>query len=100
MNVKTYCTCKKDYSCKYLRSIAGTLVIRCDEIISVMGIISTKMTNTIATNVAKNCCNQKIRHKFDYCLLQTVLLVIILLLIITIIWNYYPKIKSIDARTT
>ena len=87
MNVKNYCTCKKDYSCKYLRSIAGTLVIRCDEIISVMKLylLSTKMTNTIATNVVKNCRSQKVRHKFDYRLLQTVLLVIILLLLITII---------------
>ena len=39
---------------KYLKSIADTSVIACDEIISVMDIISTKMTNIIATNIAKH----------------------------------------------
>ena len=53
--------CKKDYSwnpskciCdnrKYLKSIANTSVIECDEIITVMDIVSTKMRSTIATNV-------------------------------------------------
>ena len=54
---KNYQTCKKDYSwtpsactCenrKYLKSIADTSVIACDEIISVMDIVATKMPNTI-----------------------------------------------------
>ena len=58
---KNYRTCKKDYSCnpstcicensKYLKSIADTSVTECDEIISVMEIVSTKKTNTIAANV-------------------------------------------------
>ena len=70
---KYYYNCKKDYSCNpktcicensnYLKSIADTWVIACDKIISVMNIVSTNMTNTIAT----------------------VSLAIILLLIITII---------------
>ena len=56
---KNYCTRKKNYSCnpstciceddKYLKSIPDTSMITCDEIISVMDILSTKMTNTIAT---------------------------------------------------
>ena len=41
------CTCENS---KYLKSIADTSVIACDEIISVMDFVSTKMTNTIATN--------------------------------------------------
>ena len=61
---KKYCTCKKDYclnpsmsiceNYKYLKSIADTSVITCDEIISVMDIVSTKMTDTMATNVSIN----------------------------------------------
>ena len=55
---KNYRKCKKDYSwnpskrlfdnSKYLKSIADTSVIECDEIISAMDILSTKMRNTIA----------------------------------------------------
>ena len=47
----------KDYSCnpstcicensKHLKSITDTSVIKCDEIISVLDIVSTKMTNTM-----------------------------------------------------
>ena len=40
---------------KYLKSIGDTSVIECDEIISVMDIKTTKLTNIIATNVTK--CN-------------------------------------------
>ena len=36
---------------KYLKIIANTSVITYDEVISVMDIVSTKMTNTIATNI-------------------------------------------------
>ena len=53
--------CKKDYSwnpstcfCKdrkYLKSIADTLVMTYDKIISVMYIVSTKITDAIAANV-------------------------------------------------
>ena len=45
---------------KYLKSIADTSVIACDEIVSVMDIVSTKMTNTIATNVTKNWHSKKV----------------------------------------
>ena len=91
---ENYCMCKKDYSwnpstfiCenrKYLKIIANTSVIECDEIISVMDNVSTKMTNTIARNVTKNCHSKKARYKFDCYNLDTVSLVIILLLKITI----------------
>ena len=97
---KNYRKCKKDYNwnpstcicenSKYLKSIADTSVIECDEIISVMDIVSTKMTNTVATNVTKNCHSKKVRDGY---ILHTVLLVIILLLIITITC-YYAKHRS------
>ena len=110
---KNYHKCKKDYSwnpstcicenSKYLKSMADTSVITCDEIISVMKIVSTKMTNTIGTNVTKNCRSQKVRYKFYCYILHTVLLGIILLLIITIICYHYAKHrskqKSIDVLT-
>ena len=54
---KNYHICKKEYNwnhstciCendKYLKSIADTSVVTCDEIISVMDIVSTKMTNSV-----------------------------------------------------
>ena len=50
-NINTY-VCENS---KYLKSIADTSVITCYEIISVMDIASSKVTNTIATNVTKNC---------------------------------------------
>ena len=75
-------------------------MIECDEIISVMDIVSTKKTNTIATNVSINCHTKKVR---EYYILHIVLLAIILLLIITIIFYYYIKHRSkhkyIDALT-
>ena len=70
---------------KYLKSIADTSVIACDEIISVMDIVSTKMTTTIETNISINFHTKKGRCKIDCYLLHKVLLVIILLLIITVI---------------
>ena len=80
---------------KYLKSIADTSVIKCDEVIPVMDIVPTKKTNTVATNVTSiasiNCHSKKVR---DCYILQTVLLVIILLLIITIIYYDYVKQKG------
>ena len=49
---------------KYLKSIADTSVIACDEIISVMDIVSTKKRNAIATNVTKTCYSKKIRDYY------------------------------------
>ena len=58
---KNYRKCQKDYSwnprkctcenTKYLKTISNDSKIACDEIISVMDIVLTKMTNTIAKNV-------------------------------------------------
>ena len=101
---KNYCIYEKDYNwspsirtcdnSKYLKSIADTSMIACDEIISVMDFVSTKMTNTIATNASIICYREKVRYKTDYYILHTALLVIILLLIITIIHNHYAKNRS------
>ena len=101
---KNFRTHKKDYSwnpstcicekSKYLKNIADTSVIACDEIISVMDIASTKMTNTIATNVSVNCHNKKVRYKIDFYILHAILLAIILLLMITIAYYHYAKYRS------
>ena len=80
------CICENS---KYLKIIAVTSVITWDEIISVMDIVSTKMTNTLATNVSINSDDKKVRY---YYILHTFLLVIISLLIITIICYYYANI--------
>ena len=56
----------------------------CDEITSAMDIVSTKMTNTIATIALTNSDSKKVRCKIHYYILHTVSLVIILLLTITI----------------
>ena len=73
---KNYCERKKDYSwnpsisiyenSKYLKSIADTSVIACDEIVVVMDILSTKITNNIATStVPINSDGEKVRYKID-----------------------------------
>ena len=61
--------CKKDYSwnpskciCengKYLKNIADTSVIECDEIMIVMVIVSTKKTNTIARKKTNTIARKK-----------------------------------------
>ena len=93
----TRCICENG---KYLKIIVDTSVIDSDEIIAVMDSVSTKKTNTIATNVmstaSTNCHNKKVR---DCYILHTVLLAIILLFIIIIICYHYAKQKSIDALT-
>ena len=76
-------------------------MITYDETISVMGIVSTKIINTLATNVSINSYDKKLRYKIDYYILNAILVVIISLLIITIICYHYAKHrskqKSIDA---
>ena len=68
-----------------------------------MDIVSTKITNTIATNVSINCHSKNVTHKTDCYIFHTVLLMIILILIITIICYHYPrhksKLKGIDSLT-
>ena len=80
---------------KDLKSIAETSVIKCDKVLTVMDIVSTKKTNTIATNVtstaSKNCHSKKVR---DCYILRIVLLMMKLLLIITIICYHYVKRKG------
>ena len=61
-----------------------------------MDIVSTKMANTIATNITKNCHSKNMRYCY---ILHTVLLATILLLIITIICYHYAKQRSVDAPT-
>ena len=60
-----------------------------------MSIVSTKNTNTIATNVTRTASvyfySKKVRNCY---ILHTVLLVIILLFIIIIICYHYAKEKS------
>ena len=64
-------------------------MIESDEIITAMDILSTKMTNTIATNVTSTASiNYHWKKGKDCYILHTVLLVIMLLLI-TIIICYY-----------
>ena len=86
-----------------IASIADTPVNAWLEIISVMDIVSTKMTNTTATNMSKNSDDKKVRYKTDCYILHTVLLAIILLLIIVIICYQYAKHRSkekdIDSLT-
>ena len=96
MNLST-CICENS---KYLKSIADTSEIDCDEIIAVVDVVSTKITNAIATNVISSvsidCHSKKVK---DCSILHTVLLVMILLLIIIIIRYYYEKGKGINALT-
>ena len=49
-------------SSKSLKSVADTSVIEWDEIIYVMHIVSTKMTNTTAINAPKNCHSEKVNN--------------------------------------
>ena len=76
-------------------------MIACDEIITVMDIVSIKMTNDTTTNVSRKSNYKKVRYKIDCYILHTDWLAIILLLIITIICYHYakhrPKQKGTDA---
>ena len=58
---------------KYLKSIIDISVTTCGEIITVINIVSTKMTNAIAANdtstTSINCNIKKVR---DYYILRTV----------------------------
>ena len=88
---------KKKKKSKYLKSIADAPVTEFDDIVIVVDKVSTKKTNTIATNFTSiasiNCQSKKVR---DCYILHTVSLVIILLLMITItiICYHYAKQKD------
>ena len=68
-------------------------MIVCDEIISAMDVVSTKITNTIVSNASINYHDKK-RCKFDCYILHTVSLMIISLMIIAIICFHYAKHRS------
>ena len=76
------------------KSTGDISVITCYEFIHVMDIVSTKVTNTIATNVSIHSDSKKVRYKLDCYIVHTVLLVIILLLIVFIICYLYAKHRS------
>ena len=67
----------------------------CDKIVIVVNNLSTKKTNTIATNITSTASINYSKQVGDCYILHTVLLVIILLLIITIICYHYAKEKCI-----
>ena len=69
-------------------------MIACDEIIDVMDIVWTKITNTIATNKSINSDDKKVRYKIDWYILHIVLLMIIFLLITIMICYQYSKHRS------
>ena len=69
-------------------------MIACDEIIDVMDIVWTKITNTIATNKSINSDDKKVRYKIDWYILHIVLSMIIFLLITIIICYQYSKHRS------
>ena len=113
MNVKKNRNCKKNKSwnpsicicenSKYLKCVADTSLISCDEIVSVVNIVSTKNANTMALNIKNNCHSKKERCTFDCYILHTVLLATISLLKIIIISSCYAKHwskqKDFDALT-
>ena len=61
----------------YLKSIADTPVFTCDDIISVMDIVSTKTRNTITIKLSINSDAKQVRYKIHCYILHTVLQVII-----------------------
>ena len=86
---------------KYLKSIADTSVIACDEITNATDSVSTNVTNLINTisanatsTVPLNFNDKKVKYKMDCDILHTFLLVIILLFIIAIICYHYAKHRS------
>ena len=74
-------------------------MIEWDEIITVLDIVSTKSTNTIATNVTSTASiNFHSKIVKDSYILYPVLLTIILLLIITVICYHHPKQKGTISK--
>ena len=98
---KNYCLCKKDYSwtsrtciCendKYLKSIADTLVILCDEIIWITYIMSTNGAHAISINMSTNSDDKKVRYKMNCYILHMIFLVLTLLVIIAITCYHCAK---------
>ena len=105
---KNYFTFKKDYNwnpstciCengKYLKIITDTSVTECDEIIIVMGNVSTKRTTitNITRTASINCHSIKVR---DCNILHAVLLGIILLLIFLLLFAIIMKNKKVQYKS-
>ena len=74
--------------------ITDTSVITCHKIISVVDIVSAKMTSTIGTKVTRTSHSKNVRYKIECNILLTILLVIILLLIIAVICYHCAKHRS------
>ena len=87
-----------------LKLFADTSAIECDEIITVMDIVSiqiyvsknTDITANVTSTVLINFYGKKVRDSY---VLHAVLLVIILLLKVIIICYYHTKQKGINALT-
>ena len=89
------CVCKNG---RYPKCVVNDSKLVWDGTIHVKDIVSTKMTNTIATNITStapiNFHSEKVRYKIDCCILDPVLLVILLLLVFTTICYHYAKHRS------
>ena len=98
---KNYRTWKNVYSWNPSAWIGEnhTSAIAFDESISVMDILSKKLTNTIAKKVSINSGGKKVRYKIDCYILLKVLLMIILPLIIIIISYQYAKAQVLQKGT-
>ena len=73
VNVKSIVSAKKiivGILSKCLKNIADTIVIEYDEIMIAMDNLSTKKTNTIATNVTSTACSHHINIDNYYYLLS------------------------------
>ena len=57
---------------KVFKKYCSYSLIVFDEIISVMDIVSTEKTNTIATNGSINCDSENVRSKINFYILHTV----------------------------
>ena len=89
---KNYRTCKKDYSwnpstciCENSKYLKSTSVNECDEIISVLDIVSIKKTNVTSTSSINY---HSIKVKDCYILHKVLLAIILLLMIITFCYHY------------
>ena len=78
----------------YLKRVIHDSKIVCNEIIYVMNVVSSNLSNTITTNLSTNSVAKKVIYKTDCYILDTGLLVIILLLIIGITCYHYAKYRS------
>ena len=96
--------CIKDYSwnpstCigenrRHLKHIVDNIGIAWNEIMYVIDIVSSNMTNAISTNAWTNYDGKKVRYETSCYIFHTVLLVITLLFIFSIICYQYATHRS------